>query len=215
MIIREYYQTEDFTCGPSALLTGMGALNPSIILSKEEEFLIWHESNSIFMGETGHPGCGIYGLALSAMKRGFSAKISLNLQGDNTLFLDWVTKGFRRDIYIWNEQRFHRLFLEAGGKEDFSPISILDIMIVLERGGIVIGLISDSVYEQNSGHWITIESMNREKTVYFDPYPEETISGKRVVLTDDFLNKLMCYGAKKKKACLYIYYPCLCAGNIK
>ena len=207
MIVHEYYQTEDFTCGPAVLLTGMRALNPNIILSKEEEYLIWHESNSIFTGE-GHPGCGIYGLALSAMKRGFLTKISLNLQGDNVLFLDWVAKGLRRDIYIWNEYRFHQLFLKAGGKEDFSQISILNIMYALESGGIVICLISDSVYDQNSSHWVTIESMNKEKTIYFDPYRDKLYSGKRVVLTDDFFNKLMCYGAKKKKACLYLYNQC-------
>jgi len=111
MIVHEYYQTEDFTCGPAVLLTGMRALNPNIILSKEEEYLIWHESNSIFMGE-GHPGCGIYGLALSAMKRGFLTKISLNLQGDDTLTPDWVAKGLRREIYIWNDQRFHQIFFK-------------------------------------------------------------------------------------------------------
>ena len=82
-----YEQTLDFTCGPSALMMAMKALDPALELNRVLELRIWRESTTIFM-TSGHGGCGPYGLALSAWRRGFDVELVLN--DDRALFLDSV-----------------------------------------------------------------------------------------------------------------------------
>ena len=69
-----YFQTLDFTCGPAALITAMNELEPSYTPSRLEELNIWREANLVFMGEP-PAGCGPYGLARAALRRGFEVEI--------------------------------------------------------------------------------------------------------------------------------------------
>ncbi len=51
-----YTQTTEFTCGAACLMMAMRILDRSYTFEREEEFQIWREANSMFMGEE-HPGC--------------------------------------------------------------------------------------------------------------------------------------------------------------
>jgi len=209
MILSTYFQSDEFTCGPAALLTAMRSLKSDIDFSQEEEFLIWHEANSIFMG-VGHPGCGIYGLALSAIKRGFKCIVHLELNGDSFLFSDTVHNELQKKIYAWNETRFRELFLKIGGEERSTCIKYEDIKNNIDHGFASIILTADLKY-RNDGHWVTIDRVANEKIRYFDPYLEkdtckfshDSVSGLYTVSKNDFLD-MICYGNRKKKACLYL-----------
>lgn len=203
-----YKQSDEFTCGPAALLTAMRSLTPNIILSQEEEFLIWHEANSIFMG-TGHPGCSAYGLALSAIKRGFKSIVSLELNGDNFLFSDAVQDGLQNKIHRWNEARFRQLFFETGGHEKLFSIECEDIRKKLADGFACVALTAD-LNSRNDGHWVVVDTIDDEQVKYFDPYIEKalhqspTISSDLHRLSKNQFLEMMCYGIRRKKACIYL-----------
>jgi ribosomal protein S18 acetylase RimI-like enzyme len=69
-----YEQTLEFTCGPSALMMAMKALDPRCLeLDRKFELRLWREATTIFM-TSGHGGCGPFGLALAAAQRGFRSR---------------------------------------------------------------------------------------------------------------------------------------------
>ena len=100
-----YEQTLDFTCGPSALMMAMKALDPALELNRVLELRIWRELTTIFM-TSGHGGCGPYGLALSAWRRGFDVELVLN--DDPALFLDSVRSERRRRCSVSSRKRCRR-----------------------------------------------------------------------------------------------------------
>src|SRR3954462_5757082 len=73
-----YEQTLDFTCGPSALMMAMKALQPALELNRVLELRIWRESTTIFM-TSGHGGCGPYGFSPLAGGRGGGVGTGLHM----------------------------------------------------------------------------------------------------------------------------------------
>ncbi|MEJ2576986.1 MAG: GNAT family N-acetyltransferase/peptidase C39 family protein [Gammaproteobacteria bacterium] len=69
-----YRQTLDFTCGPAALIMAMKALDPGLRPDRMLELRLWREATTIFM-TSGHGGCGPFGLALAAARRGFRVEV--------------------------------------------------------------------------------------------------------------------------------------------
>ena len=80
--VPHYRQTTDFTCGPSACLMAMTALDGRRRMGRAEEIEIWREATTVFMGPKGaHGGCGALGLALALHRRGFAPEVHVNHRG--------------------------------------------------------------------------------------------------------------------------------------
>jgi hypothetical protein len=77
-----YRQHYDFTCGPASLMMAMKYLVRDTPLAKDLEIDIWREGNLVAV-----LGTSRYGLAYSAVLRGFSARVSSNAGG-----IDFVEK---------------------------------------------------------------------------------------------------------------------------
>ena len=90
-----YRQTLDFTCGPAALMMAMKALDPALELDRKLELRLWREATTIFM-TSGHGGCGPYGLALSAHRRGFDLEIHVN--EDHVFLVDSVRSPEKKEV---------------------------------------------------------------------------------------------------------------------
>lgn len=71
-----YRQHYDFTCGPSCLMMAMKYLEPGTRPGKEMEIDLWREANLVAVCGTSR-----YGLAFSAVTRGFSARVTNNTGG--------------------------------------------------------------------------------------------------------------------------------------
>src|SRR5450830_1882221 len=82
-----YGQTLDFTCGPCALLMAMAALDRNTLIDRAAEIRVWREATTVFMA-AGHGGCGPFGLALAAVRRGFDATVYA--PAGPSLFIDSV-----------------------------------------------------------------------------------------------------------------------------
>ena len=70
-------------------------LSDSIEPDRKLELRIWREATTIFM-TSGHGGCGPYGLALAAVKRGFEVEIYVSDAGVH--FVDSVRSPEKKQV---------------------------------------------------------------------------------------------------------------------
>ena len=71
-----YRQHYDFTCGPASLMMAMKYLDNDLRLGKDFEIDLWREGNLVAV-----LGTSRYGLAFSALVRGFFARVTSNTGG--------------------------------------------------------------------------------------------------------------------------------------
>ena len=156
-------QTTPFTCGPAA---GLMALKLAKVLASSswaDEFQIWREANSVYMG-SGQAGCEPHGLAASLRRRG--ARVLLWEHATADLFDVWSRRPdmkavarFIRSIDRSEAAKLGVEFLER----PFSTAIFLDysgdgwVPIVLSRDGRTL-------------HWVTVQIKNDSEVRVLDPY---------------------------------------------
>lgn len=162
------FQSLDFTCGPVCLKMAMHRLDASRPRKEVNEFLIWREANSVFMGH-GHPGCTHFGLARAALKRNFTA----DLYSNN---LDYIEDILEQDVLRNNEKTVYNMVyqydrdaaLDEGlicHREDYHP----DLFRRLLSQGKV-PLILVRAFIDQEGHWVLIDKIENGIVTVVDPY---------------------------------------------
>ncbi len=159
-----YFQTTQFTCGSAIVMTALRALDPAYVPNEEEELGIWREATLVFMGDP-PAGCGHYGLALSAMKRGADAEIFEERAED--IFIPRTASA--------EEERAQRRIMAMDKKNALKegcrihPFTLTQEFIrsQLRRERQLIALTSQ-VYD---GHWILFHEMrDNGEALILDPY---------------------------------------------
>jgi ribosomal-protein-alanine acetyltransferase len=202
-----YQQTLDFTCGPSALMMAMKALEATIELNRVLELRIWRESTTIFM-TSGHGGCGPYGLALSAWRRGFG--VELNLSDERPLFLDSVRSEEKKEVLRLVQEDMLKDIAETDIQINYRTLSAVDLADQLSQGAIPIVLISSyRIYREKFPHWVVVTGADEKFIYVHDPLVEhakhmtETDRINMPILRKDF--ELMArYGKANLKASVVI-----------
>ena len=196
-VYRWYQQTTDFTCGPSALMMAMCALNNRYEMTQEKELSLWRTATTIFM-MSGHGGCHPVGLALAAVNEGYAAKVVINQEVP--LFVDGVRDGNKKAIVENVEWQFMAEAREKGIAVAISdwPMDVIDQ--TLKAGGAVICLISTYAFDKKKvPHWVAITSCDPHCYYLHDP---DASDGQPVeyqhipVAREDFL-RLASYGTRK------------------
>ena len=198
-----FRQSTEFTCGPSALMMGMAALNPKYHPSPEEELQIWREATTIFM-TSGHGGCGPRGLALAAHARGFSPEIYLSREG--VLFLDGVRSETKKQVIRRVHEDFKKRIRHAKIPTHRKPLSIQALRNTLEKGGLALILISSyRLYGEKSPHWVIVTGITRDFVFFHDPSVDEKAHESDTdrmnipIRSDDF-SKMAQFGRHQLKA---------------
>jgi ribosomal protein S18 acetylase RimI-like enzyme len=173
-----YEQTLDFTCGPSALMMAMKALDPALELNRVLELRIWRESTTIFM-TSGHGVCGPHGLALAAWRRGFAVELFVN--DERPPFLDTVRTPDKKEVI----RLVHQEFLDEIRRTDITvhrhPLSADELSARVAAGAIPLVLISQyRIYGDKEPHWIIVSGCDQRFIYAHDPY----ISEAHVTTTD-------------------------------
>ena len=203
-----YQQTLDFTCGPAALMMAMKALDPTLELDRKLELRLWRESTTIFM-TSGHGGCGPYGLALSAYRRGFDLEIHVN--EDGTFLVDSVRNPEKKEVMRlvqedWIEELGQLPILFRRGS-----LSVDELRQKFETGGIPLVLISSwRIYGERFPHWVVVTGFDEHYIYVHDPLVE---IGKGQTLTDSVnmpiphreFQRMARYGKAAQKAVLILY----------
>jgi ribosomal protein S18 acetylase RimI-like enzyme len=163
-----YEQTLEFTCGASALMMAMGALDPSVEMGRTLELRLWREANTIFM-TSGHGGCGPFGLALAAHRRGFDAEIYVNDPG--VPLVDSVRSADKKEVMRLVHEEMLAEVTELALPVHYSTLNLDELRDKYERGAIPIVLISSyRIYREKNPHWVVVGGFDEHFVYVNDPY---------------------------------------------
>ncbi|MQX36220.1 GNAT family N-acetyltransferase/peptidase C39 family protein [Roseospira navarrensis] len=167
---RYYAQTTDFTCGPAALMMGLGALDPARPLDRRLEFRLWREATTIFMA-AGHGGCEPFGLALAAARRGVSVRI--HVSRPPPYFLDSVRDPDKREIMALTQVDFREQAEAAGLPVTESALSMEDLRAALDAGRVAVLLVSHyRMLGTRTPHWVLAFGHDGRRVFVHDPWVE-------------------------------------------
>ncbi|MCC6136311.1 MAG: GNAT family N-acetyltransferase/peptidase C39 family protein [Candidatus Contendobacter sp.] len=203
-----YQQTLDFTCGPAALMMAMKALDPALDLNRTLELRLWREATTIFM-TSGHGGCGPYGLALSAYRRGFDLEIHLN--EDGIFLVDSVRSPEKKEVMRlvqedWIEELRHLPVLLRRGS-----LSVDELRQKSEAGGIPLVLISSyRIYGERFPHWVVVTGFDDHYIYVHDPLVDsdggQTVADSvNLPIPHREFQRMARYGKAAQKAVLILY----------
>jgi ribosomal protein S18 acetylase RimI-like enzyme len=162
-----YRQTTEFSCGPAALMMAMRNIDTTYPISRREELQIWREATTIFM-TTGHGGSSPHGLALSALKRGFNARLYINRSG--TPFIDSVRSEEKRQVIELVHQDFSEQLQHYPASLEINPLGPAQFREILERHDHVIALISTWALNRNRApHWVYVSKSDQHFVYISDP----------------------------------------------
>lgn len=160
-------QSFGFSCGPAALLMVLKDLDPDIVADMYAEVSIWREANLVESRST-----SAYGLALAAIRRGFSASVSAT---DRSIgFHRTLKRHFPQiDPVLLDrvQEDLVRQALEMRVQERSGRIGSEDLGRSLQNGRRPIVLISTSLMGEMEEipHWIVLLSMDRDHVSIANP----------------------------------------------
>ncbi len=170
-----YRQTLDFTCGPAALLMAMKSLKPALEVDRRLELRLWRESTSVFM-TSGHGGCGPYGLALSAHRRGFAVEVYVTEESE--MFVDSVRSAEKKEVIRLVQEDFIAELEDTGVPVHFRRLGIGEMREAFEDGGLPVVLISSyRIYGEKFPHWVVVTGFDDRFVYVHDPFVD-TEKGK-------------------------------------
>src|SRR5919108_3699230 len=120
-----YAQTLEFTCGPACLMMAMKYHNPPLVLDRSLELWLWKEATQIFM-PSGLGGCGPFGLAVAAQRRGYQEKVILSEH--QTPFLTSVRSQEKREVIRLVDEQLREEARSLGVTQEHANFTIEDIV---------------------------------------------------------------------------------------
>ena len=166
-----YRQTLDFTCGPAALIMAMKAQDPSLEPDRTLELRLWREATTIFM-TSGHGGCGPFGLALAAHRRGFHVEVIVSDPG--VQMVDSVRNAEKKEVMALVQADMEAEIAARGIPVHYRGISLAELEERFLAGAVPVVLISSwQIYEEKSPHWVVINGFDEHFVYVHDPFVDE------------------------------------------
>jgi hypothetical protein len=154
-----YKQRFDFTCGPAALMMAMKHFDRKLELSKELEMDIWREANMLESYGTSR-----FGLAFSALKRGFGATMYANIKGAGFVrkIESMIGSVDYRLLDLFLDER-RRRSIGLGAKERKVDSISKDVLErALNSGRVPIVLSNTEFFSaEDVPHWIVVSGMDQ------------------------------------------------------
>ena len=188
-------------------MMAMKAQEPDLVLDRTFELRLWRESTTIFM-TSGHGGCGPYGLALSAWKRGFS--VDMFVSEDGALFVDGVRNEEKKEVIRLVQADFIAEIGKTGVRVKHRPPALADLRRRFEKGHYPIVLISAyRLTGYKAPHWMAITGFDDRFVYVHEPYVDtdegetETVCFGIPIRLEEF-DRMMRYGGSKQYAVVVI-----------
>lgn len=210
MSVPHYAQTLDFTCGPSALMMVMKALDPTVEMSRALEMQLWREATTIFMG-SGHGGSGALGLAVAAHRRGFDAEVTVSHTG--VLLADRARNDAKREVMRLVQEIDLREARERGIPVACGRLGADDLERKAREGWLPIVLVSTfHVHGDHVPHWVVVTGFDAEAVAINDPWVDSA-GGKTAVDMSDLriprkdFDRMARYGKARERAVVLVRRP--------
>ncbi|MBK7541043.1 MAG: GNAT family N-acetyltransferase/peptidase C39 family protein [Candidatus Competibacteraceae bacterium] len=203
-----YQQTLDFTCGPAALMMAMKALDPVMELNRKLELRLWREATTIFM-TSGHGGCGPYGLALSAYRRGFELEIHVN--ENNVFLIDSVRSLEKKEVMRLVQEDWIEELSQLPVLLRCGSLGVDELRQKCEAGGVPLVLISSwRIYGERFPHWVVVTGFDDHYIYVHDPLVDseegETVTDSiNMPIPHREFQRMARYGKASQKAVLVLY----------
>jgi ribosomal protein S18 acetylase RimI-like enzyme len=163
-----YEQSLDFTCGPAALMMAMATLNPALLPDRTLELRLWREATTVFM-TSGHGGCGPYGLALAAARRGFGVRVYVS--GKGVHLVDSVRSEDKKEVMRLVQEDMREQLRTLDVPVYHRAISIDRMEASFNSGVIPLVLISSwQIYGERFPHWVVVTGFDASFVYVNDPY---------------------------------------------
>jgi len=163
-----YAQTLKFTCGPACMMMAFKYFNPGIKLDRKMEMTLWKEATLIYT-TSGMGGCGPFGMALSARRRGFSTKVILS--AEQPPFFSSVRQNYKRKIIRLVHEDMKAKGLAIGVQSEVYDFTFDEIADAMYRGYIPIVLISTyRLHGDRAPHWVTLTGYDKDNVFFHDSY---------------------------------------------
>jgi hypothetical protein len=153
---------------------------------------------------SGHGGCGPYGLALSAWRRGFDVELVLN--DDRALFLDSVRSEEKKEVLRLVQEDMQKEIADTDIRVSYRGFAAGELTELVESGAIPVVLISSyRIYREKFPHWVVVAGSDERFFYVHDPLVEtakHTSDTDRVnmpILKKDF-ERMARYGKAQLKA---------------
>ena len=165
-----YNQSTEFTCGPACLAMALKHFQPETELGETLELRLWREATTIYLA-SGLGGCGPYGLAVAAARRGLDVEIRLNT--DDFLFLNSVRDPEKQRVMIIAQQDYRDQAEAMGIPVSGEPLSPRDLSAAIASGAVAIVLISGyQMFGRREPHWVIVHAADPDHLVIHDPWLE-------------------------------------------
>ena len=163
-----YEQTLDFTCGSSSLMMAMQALKPDLVLDRKLELRIWREATTIFM-TSGHGGCGPFGLALAAHRRGFEVEVYVNSPG--APLVDSVRSPEKKEVMRLVHEDMQEEVRRLGIPVHYASLGLGGLAERFDAGAVPMVLISSyRIYQEKFPHWVVVTGFDKHFVYVHDPF---------------------------------------------
>jgi ribosomal protein S18 acetylase RimI-like enzyme len=163
-----YEQTLDFTCGSSSLMMAMQALKPDLVLDRKLELRIWREATTIFM-TSGHGGCGPFGLALAAHRRGFDVEVYVNSPG--APLVDSVRSPEKKEVMRLVHEDMQQEIQRLGIPVHYESLGLGALAERFDAGAVPMVLISSyRIYQEKFPHWVVVTGLDKHFVYVHDPF---------------------------------------------
>lgn len=166
-----YAQHFSFTSGPASLLMAMRYHTYPLELNRELELAVWREATGAF-NLSGHGGCSAHGLAVAALRRGFSASVVAS--SPDVPFIEGARDDERRAVIRVAHETFEDELRSQGGSAALRSYTDSDITSAIDHGAIPIVLLAGHRSGGKRGaHWVVITGYDSQYVYVNDPYTPE------------------------------------------
>ena len=201
-----YAQTLDFTCGPACLMMAMKYFTPQLALNRSLELVLWKEATLIFM-TSGTGGCGAFGLAVAAERRGYQSRVILSDQ--RTPFLSSVRDQEKKDVIRLVHEQLKEEAESLGSVSHYYNFTFEDIAQAMRGGAIPIVLISTyRLHKVKAPHWVIVTGFDSRNVYFHDPYEgfymEDKRQAQHLRIPIPEFRKMRRYGKNLQKSVVFI-----------
>lgn len=165
-----YAQTTEFTCGPACLIMAAKQFDSTFPTDTLTELSLWREATTIYLA-SGHGGCGPFGLATAAARKGLTAEVRLS--PDEPLFLSSVRDPEKREVMRLVQEGYRRDALALGVAASDQPLTARELAAEVAKGAVAMVLISGyRMFGQKVPHWILVHDQDERHLIIHDPWLE-------------------------------------------